>query len=539
MSGGPVAGRPGGRGGASVQQNIPSNLLQDHENQRLFEMLGRKCWTLATAVVQLYLALPPGSEHWTKEHCGAVCFVKDNPQKSYFIRLYGLQAGRLLWQQELYSQLVYSTPTPFFHTFAGDDCQAGLNFADEGEAQAFQALVQEKIQKRNQRQSAGEKTDVSSHHLQHRPMKREEEVSHPYPRTQVENKEVCADSSLCLRVDSHPIFPVGPTVSPLSLGLVTVDIQNPDITSSRYRGLPAPGPGPTDKKRSGKKKISKADIGAPSGFKHVSHVGWDPQNGFDVNNLDPDLRSLFSRAGISEAQLTDAETSKLIYDFIEDQGGLEAVRKEMRRQEPLPPPPPPSRGGNQPSRPPTVGANKGRSGPLPPVPSGGAPPPPTPRGPPPLGRGGPPPPPPPATGRSGPPPPPPSAAGGPPVPPPPPPPPPPPSSGDGPVPPPPPPSLGSVAGVSSGGGRGALLDQIRQGIQLNKTPGASESSALQPPPQSSEGLVGALMHVMQKRSKAIHSSGESPLPATPIQSPSSQNESVGLNTSPTSISHPQ
>lgn len=35
------------------------------------------------------------------------------------------------------------------------DCQAGLNFADEGEAQAFQALVQEKIQKRNQRQSGG------------------------------------------------------------------------------------------------------------------------------------------------------------------------------------------------------------------------------------------------------------------------------------------------------------------------------------------------------------------------------------------------
>lgn len=35
-------------------------------------------------------------------------------------------------------------------------CQAGLNFADEGEAQAFRALVQEKIQKRNQRQSGGE-----------------------------------------------------------------------------------------------------------------------------------------------------------------------------------------------------------------------------------------------------------------------------------------------------------------------------------------------------------------------------------------------
>uniref|UniRef100_A0A452TQ57 WASP actin nucleation promoting factor n=1 Tax=Ursus maritimus TaxID=29073 RepID=A0A452TQ57_URSMA len=383
MSGGPVGGRSGGRGGPGVQQNIPSTLLQDHENQRLFEMLGRKCWTLATAVVQLYLALPPGAEHWTKEHCGAVCFVKDNPQKSYFIRLYSLQTGRLLWEQELYSQLVYSTPTPFFHTFAGDACQAGLNFADEGEAQAFRALVQEKIQKRNQRQS-GDRRQLPAP-----PAPANEERRGGLPP-----------------LPPHPGGDQGGLASgQLSLGLVTVDIQNPDITSSRYRGLPAPGPGPADKKRSGKKKISKADIGAPSGFKHVSHVGWDPQNGFDVNNLDPDLRSLFSRAGISEAQLTDAETSKLIYDFIEDQGGLEAVRQEMRRQ-----------------------GEAGR----------------------PVGRG----------------------------------------------------RLGIPKGTGADG-RGNNEEGAGRG-----TPGAPESSALQPPPQSSEGLVGALMHVMQKRSKAIHSSDE-------------------------------
>lgn len=45
-------------------------------------------------------------------------------------------------------------------------------------------------------------------------------------------------------------------------------------------------------------------------------------------------------------------------------------------------------------------------------------------------------------------------------------------------------------------------------LSLLQTPGAPESSALQPPPQTSEGLVGALMHVMQKRSRAIHSSDE-------------------------------
>lgn len=66
----------------------------------------------------------------------------------------------------------------------------------------------------------------------------------------------------------------------------------------------------------------------------------------------------------------------------------------------------------------------------------------------------------------------------------------------------------SGVGPAPGGGRGALLDQIRQGIQLNKTPGAMENSVPQALPQQSEGLVGALMHVMQKRSKVIHSSDE-------------------------------
>lgn len=56
--------------------------------------------------------------------------------------------------------------------------------------------------------------------------------------------------------------------------LPAVPISNPDITASRYRGLPSPTPGPTvsptarEQKKS-RKKISKADIGAPSGFKWV------------------------------------------------------------------------------------------------------------------------------------------------------------------------------------------------------------------------------------------------------------------------------
>ncbi|NXK72987.1 WASP protein, partial [Amazona guildingii] len=196
--------------------------------------------------------------------------------------------------------------------------QAGLNFADEREAAAFEELVQERLRRRQQR--AGESRPAAPHG---------------------------APSAL---EQPPPLLPAVP-------------ISNPDITTSRYRGLPSPTAGPTASPTAGeqkksRKKISKADIGAPSGFRHVGHIGWDPSNGFDVGvscacsapvavghccgadtscgtqvaALDPALRALFAQAGITEVQLADAETSRLIHDFITDHGGLQAVREELQRQ---------------------------------------------------------------------------------------------------------------------------------------------------------------------------------------------------------------
>jgi Wiskott-Aldrich syndrome protein len=34
-------------------------------------------------------------------------------------------------------------------------------------------------------------------------------------------------------------------------------------------------------------KITKAAIGTPSSFRHISHVGWDPNQGFTLQNVDP------------------------------------------------------------------------------------------------------------------------------------------------------------------------------------------------------------------------------------------------------------
>ncbi|XP_053321668.1 actin nucleation-promoting factor WASL isoform X2 [Spea bombifrons] len=467
--------------------NCGSILLTLQENEALFGYLGKKCVAIVSAVVQLFVS--DRNSIWTKKCCGVVCLVKDNPQRSYFIRVYDIKEGRQLYEQELYYNFVYNSPRSYFHTFAGDSCQVGLNFANEEEARRFRKEITELLSRRSKK-----------------PDKKRETLNGP------------------------------------SLPMATIDIKNPEITN-RHNSQVNNVPYNKEKKKgkTKKKRLTKADIGTPSNFQHIGHVGWDPNTGFDVNNLDPELKKLFDMCGISEAQLKDKETSKVIYDFIAKTGGVEAVKNELRRQ--APPPPPPSRGGPPPPPPPH---SSGPPPPPPPARGRGVPPPPPSRAPmaapppPPPSRPAasvPPPPPnrlypPPQTGQSS------SAPCSPP------PPPPPPMSGFGtgaPPPPPPPPPPPALPGAAADGdqpalpggnksallnqiregaqlkkvdnrenrpvsssGRDALLDQIRQGIQLKAVTDESDSVATTPAPTT--GIVGALMEVMQKRSKAIHSS---------------------------------
>ncbi|KAK3566353.1 hypothetical protein QTP86_032329 [Hemibagrus guttatus] len=597
------------------QEKAGSRLLNIQENEKVEDLLGRRCVSLCTTVVQLFMALPHSPNSWSLQQTGVLCFVKDNPQRSYFIRLYNITAGKLVWEQELINQLIYNRSRPFFHTFQADDCQVGLNFANEEEAENFFSIVDEKINQRSK--------NLAKH----------QGKGHTFSQD-----------------DALPPLPPNGFGSQNLLPLGNIENQAPPAKSKKEK---------KEKDKKSKKKsskLSKALIGAPSGFTHVGHLG------MDNNSMDPDLMKLLSRAGISEADMRDSETSQLIYDVIERSGGMEAVKMELNRNErPLPPPPgvrrtslppvpsasslapsqarlgplPPPPGGTTStgtrsasvrSLPPTPsgghtgtlppppvaqGGRRGpsaRSGPLPPVPgghSGSLPPPPVDRGVPPSSNfphGGPLPPlpkrgsgpaPPPPGQRSAPPrpasrnesapmpsghsagsfpplpgrrtgslpqppndecyllppptlpedfpeefsdmtpqynedlpppplpfqsfPPPPvddtptsnmvpyrpsaiSSGGGPPPPPPPPPPPAAPAPNLGGGPPPPKPSSG-------GGGRGALLDQIRIGTKLKTvtaTPDPPPSAAV----DSGDGIVGALMMVMQKRSKVIHSSDE-------------------------------
>uniref|UniRef100_A0A8B9J592 Actin nucleation-promoting factor WASL n=1 Tax=Astyanax mexicanus TaxID=7994 RepID=A0A8B9J592_ASTMX len=421
-----VSGGPAGHPPQRRVANVGSMLLTPQENECLFSYLGRKCITLCSAVVQVYVA--DRGPSWTKRCCGVACLVKDNPQRSYFIRVFDIKDGKPKFEQELYNNFSSSSSRPYFIAFAGDTCQVGLNFASEEEAKRFRATLNELLSRRQ---------------------KKTEKRRDP---------------------------PNGPT-----LPMATVDIKNPEINNVRFHNnshmnnMVHSSFNKKEKKVKGKrKKLTKADIGTPSNFQHIGHVGWDPNTGFDLNNLDPELKILFDMCGISEAQLKDKETSKVIYDFIEKKGGVEAVKNELRRQgkqslkhacinllinllpchfifririikinappppPPPGPPPPPEMEGSVDSVPSPVG---GKSALLEQIREGT--------------------------------------------------------------------QLKKVEQNNrpvSSTGRDALLDQIRQGIQLKTVSDSSDSGP--PTPALSSGIVGALMEVMQKRSKAIHSSDE-------------------------------
>ena len=67
-------------------------------------------------------------------------------------------------------------------------------------------------------------------------------------------------------------------------------IQNNDFWRCIFVFLaPAPVVSPSSNSKKDKKgktkpkKITKDDISKPSDFRHVNHIGWDPNSGFDVS----------------------------------------------------------------------------------------------------------------------------------------------------------------------------------------------------------------------------------------------------------------
>mmetsp|Transcript_45083 Transcript_45083/g.72455 ORF Transcript_45083/g.72455 Transcript_45083/m.72455 type:complete len:366 (+) Transcript_45083:337-1434(+) len=149
-----------------------------------------------------------------------------------------------------------------------------------------------------------------------------------------------------------------------------------------------------------KEETKKVVIGRPTDFKHVAHIGYDEDTGFDVKNIPDAWKNVFKAAGISKKQLKNKQTAKVLYKTIQQQmesqnGSDNQPIAHPSSQYGIPnksvPPPPPPGGPRLPPRsktPPPAGrrspapprrSNKaptsfnGNSGNVPPVPSNAPP----------------------------------------------------------------------------------------------------------------------------------------------------------------------
>ncbi|KAJ8733719.1 hypothetical protein PYW07_014270 [Mythimna separata] len=504
-------------------ENRASILLSPEENDQVFSLIGPKCQSLATAVVQLFTTEDPSHSKWKKKDTGVLCLIKDNGKRSYFFRIYCLYRKAMIWEQEVYLQIEYKNPRPFLHTFEAEEYMAAFNFANENEANILRNILLEKIELRKIRREerARARSMVSSRGSSSASVPSRQNGTLPPPPPQPEPAPApVAPVPMPVHHAPQPMQPL-PAKTNHSLGSYTLK---------------------SNKKQKGR-KITKADIGMPQDFKHISHVGWNANTGFDLENAPEadELRCFFSKAGVSETQLQDQETREFIYDFIETHGGLPAVKQDLDKtlsRGALPPapsaaaPPVPTR-SPAPQHPPAPPSRA-----PPPPPARAVPPPPAhrvapPRPAQPVSSGPPsvPPPPPPGTA----PPPPPLSSAAPPMAPPPPPPPAP------PAPPPAPPMapdmpMSSESAAASADPRAALMEsirsgtkglkrvepaaksavvedsrsnllsEIRQGIELKAVSRSGSNSGSERKAGTACGLAEALQRALEERSRAIHSS---------------------------------
>ncbi|CAH2267810.1 jg5747 [Pararge aegeria aegeria] len=285
-------------------ENRPSVLLTRDENDQVFGLIGPKCQSLATAVVQLFTTEGPGHSEWKKKDTGVLCLIKDNSKRSYFFRIYCLYRKAMIWEHEVYLQIEYKSPRPYLHTFEAEDYMTAFNFANEDEARVLRDILNEKIKLRKQRREERRQRSMLS--------ARANSVS--------SHGSTISNTSRLNGVTPPP--PPAPT-TPAPVPMPTLPTQNNKANTLSNYTLKS------SSKKPKARKLTKADIGAPLDFKHVSHVGWDENKGFDVDLPEEEMRWFFSKAGITELQLKDHATRQFIYDFINKNGGMDAVKEEL------------------------------------------------------------------------------------------------------------------------------------------------------------------------------------------------------------------
>eukprot|EP00475_Leptophrys_vorax_P037641 TRINITY_DN6512_c0_g1_i4.p1 TRINITY_DN6512_c0_g1~~TRINITY_DN6512_c0_g1_i4.p1 ORF type:complete len:266 (-),score=96.81 TRINITY_DN6512_c0_g1_i4:39-836(-) len=100
-------------------------------------------------------------------------------------------------------------------------------------------------------------------------------------------------------------------------------------------------------------------ISKPTNVKHLQHIGYDPEKGFQVENIPPEWKAYFKSAGIKAKDLQDPETAKQVMKALDNY----ANNNDLAAPPPAPPAPSAPAAPGAPAAPPAPG----RAGPPPPA----------------------------------------------------------------------------------------------------------------------------------------------------------------------------
>ncbi|CAM4833736.1 unnamed protein product [Rotaria magnacalcarata] len=136
--------------------NPPKNLSQS-EIQCLYNILGKNCVTLATAVAQV---LHGYDNIWRKIACGVLCFVKDYNKRNYCFRLYDLQLQEAIFEEIVPSSIRLEKKHNLFYVFDGMNFKIGFNFLDHVETETFCNHFHNKQENRQNKKKLQESTNM-------------------------------------------------------------------------------------------------------------------------------------------------------------------------------------------------------------------------------------------------------------------------------------------------------------------------------------------------------------------------------------------
>ncbi|KAJ3188324.1 hypothetical protein HDU85_005475 [Gaertneriomyces sp. JEL0708] len=465
---------------------MPGTLI-DEDQRNIQEAIGSQAEIVASTAARVYSSR---DQSWTLTGVGGLVLTR-NMRGAFELQLINTMNGHVLWSQDVSSDVKYQKDRPFFHSFVGATSMIGLSFADEGEANEFY-----------------DKFDRKASFAPPQPARAASAVPPPAAPPRSYNSPTVPSTGMA----SSPVqssLPASPSVDSIK----TLTNNDPARSSRIWGGLGGSLRGKSTKKggKSGKGHgIDKSSISAPTNFQHLSHVGYNPKEGFTAHGIPPEWQAIFAKAGITQEQLAEnPKLAKKALKFMEKHNPSAVPAPAPARSAAPPPPAIPASAGSRRAPPPPPTSRR-----VPPPPPSAAsssspvsvttaPPPIIPRSTPATPAG---PPPPPPRGQQAPPAPlvfaQASASA-------PPPPPPPPAPGVAPVPPPAPrpaadtPSAPRSAPIPPGGeGRGDLLASIRAagGKGALKTVQREESTT--PPEQSADGsddLAAALRSALFAR----------------------------------------